>query len=237
MSFNNTKTPLKPKTKAKYQLPTLPGGKYYMTEELEEKFKELFPVHSNRRIMKWFGISQGTVERFRRALGLEKDMKAVWKEQAQDIKRTCEKNGYYDSIRGKRPSEAAIEATKRMRAEGFNPTRRLKETNPRKFRRVMKKMGETRSELFRKEWLRMKYGLGRKTKLNIPYRPMSHTACSHKHSMIKSCNYFADERHPTWVCYDSETRRSEKREATAVRHGLKIVEGRETEKTHNPTEQ
>lgn len=227
MSFNNTKSPLKPKTKAKYQLPVQPGGKYYMTEELEEKFRKLFPIHSNRRIMKWFGISLGTVERFKRKLGLKKDMRAIRKKLAQEIKRTCEKNGYYDSIRGKRPSEASIEATKRMRAEGFCPARRLKETNPRKFCRAMRKMGETRREMFRKERLRMKYGLERKTKLNIPCQPMSPTACSQKHAMIKQCNYFADGSHPAWVCYDSETRRSARREATAVRHGLKIVEGRE----------
>ncbi len=41
--------------------------------------------------------------------------------------------------------------------------------------------------------------------------------------MIKQCNYFAVDEHPTWVGYDKETKRSARREATAIKHGLKIV--------------
>lgn len=45
--------------------------------------------------------------------------------------------------------------------------------------------------------------------------------------MIKLRNYFADADHVTWVCYDSQTRRSPRMEATAMRHGLRLVEGDE----------
>lgn len=46
--------------------------------------------------------------------------------------------------------------------------------------------------------------------------------------MIRKCNYFADPLgDPRIVCYDSETQRSARREATAVRHGLKVVEADE----------
>ena len=46
--------------------------------------------------------------------------------------------------------------------------------------------------------------------------------------MIKACNYFADPLgDPYIICYDSETQRSAQREATAVRHGLKVVEADE----------
>lgn len=36
---------------------------------------------------------------------------------------------------------------------------------------------------------------------------------------------FAADGHPSWVCWDADTVRSPRREATAIRHGLKIVEG------------
>lgn len=70
----------------------------------------------------------------------------------------------------------------------------------------------------------MAYGLERKTRLLIPLNNLTHNASSHKHLMIKQCNYFADPLGDSHiVCYDSETRRSARREATAERHGLKVV--------------
>lgn len=62
----------------------------------------------------------------------------------------------------------------------------------------------------------------------IPSSPLSHSASAHKHAMIKCCNYFADPLgDPHIVCYDSETQRSARREATAAKYGLKVVEADE----------
>ena len=233
MSFRNTKTPLKPTTAAKWQVPmrsnTKSGVKeYYLEGELKERFCKLFPKNSNRRMMAWFGISFSTMQRFKREFGLEKDMQAVRKQQAKDTKRICEKNGYYDSLRGKAPSEACMEATRQLRAAGFHPMKQLKATNPRKYKRLMRKRSEQRKELYRKEQLRAFYGMERQTNLRIPSSPLSHSASSHKHAMIKACNYFADPLgDPHIICYDSETQRSARREATAAKYGLKVVEADE----------
>lgn len=233
MSFNNTKTPNKPIGKAKWQVPMRPhhkGGKdqYYLEGELKERFCKLFPKNSNRRMMTWFGISFSTLQRFRRELGLQKDMRAIRKQLAKDIKKTCEKNGYYDSLRGHAPSEACQEAARKKWADGFHPIKQLKANNPRKYKRLMRKKSEQRKELWRKEQLRAFYGLERKTNLRIPSSPLSHSASAHKHAMIKCCNYFADPLgDPHIICYDSETQRSAKREATAAKHGLKVVEADE----------
>ena len=230
MSFNNTKTPLKPTTSAKWQVPMRPHPgmgvmEYYLEGELKERFCKLFPKNSNRRMMAWFGISFSTLQRFKREFGLEKDMKAIRKQHAKDIKKICERNGYYVSIRGKAPSEACLEATRRLRAEGFHPMKQLKANNPRKYKRLMQKKSEQRKELWRKERLRQKYDLDRQTSLHIPLNPLSHSASSHKHAMIKACNYFPDPLgDPHIICYDSDTQRSARREATAVKHGLKVVE-------------
>ena len=233
MSFRNTKTPLKPTTAAKWQVPMRPNAKsgmkeYYLEGELKERFCKLFPKNSNRRMMAWFGLSFSTLQRFKREFGLEKDMQAVRKQQAKDIKKICERNGYYASIRGKAPSEACLEATRQLRASGFHPMKQIKATNPRKYKRLMRKKSEQRKELYRKEQLRAFYGLERQTNLRIPSSPLSHSASSHKHAMIKSCNYFADPLgDPHIICYDSETQRSARREATAAKYGLKIVEADE----------
>lgn len=85
--------------------------------------------------------------------------------------------------------------------------KQLKANNPRKYKRLMRKKSEQR-----KEQLRAFYGLERQTNLRIPSSPLSHSASSHKHAMIKCCNYFADPLgDPHIICYDSETQRSARR--------------------------
>lgn len=91
MSFGNTKTPLKPISPAKWQIPMRPHPtkgvmEYCLEGELKEQFCKLFPKNSNRRMMTWFGISFSTLQRFRRELGLEKDMRSIRKQQAKDTK-------------------------------------------------------------------------------------------------------------------------------------------------------
>ena len=129
---------------------------YYLDGEIKELFIKNFPIHSNRRIMQWFGISFSTAERLARQLGLKKDMKRIRKEQARDTKRICEKNGYYDSIRGKGMPDRALIGLRRLREEGFSSIRRLKEKSPRKYKKYIEKKSEARKELWHKEMLRQK---------------------------------------------------------------------------------
>ena len=231
MSFNGTKTPLKPTGVAKWQIPkrkTENGVVAYCLEgELKELFIKNFPIHSNRRIMQWFGISFSTAERLARQLGLKKDMTRIRKELARDIKRTCEKNGYYDSLRGKSLPENALIGLRKLYEGGFSAISRLREKSPAKYKKYREKMLESHKDMWRKERMREKYGLERKTKLNIPFHPMTHKQSSCKHYMIKKYNYFADPDDRHAVCYDSQTRRSERSERTSIRHGLRIVEGGE----------
>lgn len=229
MSFNNTKTHRKPDCEPRYVVsmrlnPKCGKMEYYLEGEVLAAFVKLYPRHSNIRLMRWFGLSFSTLQRLRRKHGLEKDMRKIRKEHAADIKKTCERNGYYASLRGKAPSEACFEACRRLWAEGFNPIKRLREKDPRKYDRLMRKNSERRKELIRKERLREEYGLERKTRLVLSSYPMSRKATCQKWAMISQCNYFADPDNPRSVCFDAETRRSEKREATARKHGLDIVD-------------
>ena len=231
MSFGNTKTPRKPTGEAKYQIPMRAtpesnGVKTYLLEgDLKKKFIKLFPKNSNRRMMEWFGISHSTLRRLKTELGLKKDMKAIRHQLAMDTKKICEKNGYYASLRGKPLSEACQEGRRRLRSSGFHPMKVLKEKHPRRYKNVLRRRAEDRKELIRKERLREEYGLERKTKLNLPQRPITCSAASFKYMMIHKRNYFAVPGHTWWLAYDSETNRSERSEATARKHGFEIIEG------------
>ena len=227
-----TTTPKKPTRKAKWQLPMRPHPKtktmqYYLEGELQEKFIEKYPKHTNLQFMTWFGIGFSTLQRFKRAYGLNKDTKAVRKIQARNAKRTCEKNGYYDSLRGKPISEACQEGARKKRESGWNSFAQIRLQDPKKYKRMHAKIGKIRTETCRKERMRIRFGLPQKTKLHVTLEPMQRKAINQKYTMIKRCNYFADKEHPTWVLYDSQTKRSAQREATAIARGLKIVQGDE----------
>lgn len=230
MSFNNTKTPSKPTDAAKWQVPMRVSShgarEYYLDGEVKDKFIKLFPI---RRMMLWFGISFTTLQRFKRELGLEKDMRRIRKELARDVKKTCERNGYYASLRGKPLSQACQEAAKKMRETTPPPLVKLRTDNPRRYRQVLQKRAKARKDLWKKEKIRAEYGLERKTRLYIPDNPLTPHAIAQKSSMIRRNNYFPDPEHKWWVCYDKQTRRSARREATAVRYGLTIIEGENDE--------
>ena len=93
------------------------GGKYLLNEEQRDWLRQWFPVTENRRLAKAMGTSESTMHRFARELHLtksEKGLKAIKRRQAAHIKRVCEKNGWYDSLRGKPLSDECQEGTQRM---------------------------------------------------------------------------------------------------------------------------
>ena len=89
-------------------------------------------------------------------------MARIRKELVRDIKRTCEKNGYYDSLRGRGMPENALIGLRKLYEEGFSAISRLKEKSPRKYKKYLEKMSESHKDMWRKERLRAKYGLERK---------------------------------------------------------------------------
>ena len=116
---------------------------YVMTDEQKAWLCKWFPEIENSRLSAVSGMSQSALHRFARELGLtksQKGMKRIKKRQAAHVKRVCEKNGYYDSLRGRQPSEACRKATAQMWQEirdgkREHPARIMKRTNPRKYRK------------------------------------------------------------------------------------------------------
>ena len=231
MSFRNTKTPVKSEItgKARYQCPMcLRHGQdaYYLTPELEAHFRRLFPITMNRDMMRLFGISFSTLQRFKREFGLEKKMKIIRHKQAQLAKRICEANGYYDSLRGKPVSEACIEASRKKRAEGFNPWQQLRKTNIRKYRKCMQQKSEQRKELLRRERTRVNWGLEQYTNLHVPFYPygknrLTFRSCCKAKGYIPGDARIESER---WIIYYNEdTIRGRIREKNGEALGFKFV--------------
>ena len=232
MSFPNTHTPTKAEIvgKARYQLPMRKGRgglmSYYLTPELEQHFRRLFPVTLNRDMMRLFGISFVTLQRLKRQLGLQKKMHTIRHKQAQLAKRICEENGYYDSLRGKAPSEACQEAARLKMESGFHPLKALKQKNPRKYRRVVQKRSEARKAAMRRDRMLIDWGLTPHHNFVLPYDPygrkrMTFRNCCKKVGYIPGNARIQAER---WtIYYDQNTRRGVTREQHGSALGFKFL--------------
>ena len=225
MSFRNTKTPTRAEIvgKARYQVPTrlVRGVKaYYLTPEIEAHFVRLFPITLNRDMMRIFGISFVTMQRFKRQLGLTKNKKVIIRKQAEVCKKICEANGYYDSIRGKAPSEAAMEATRRLRATGWHPMQVVRK-NTRRYQRLMQKRSEKRKEAMRRDRMRINWGIEPEHNFVLPYDPYGRKRMTYRNT-CKQVGYIpgnARIQEERWtIYYDENTKRGAIRE----RHGIEL---------------
>lgn len=83
-----------------------PYHKRQLTDYQLEWLKDHFHDKENSKLASALNISQSTLHRFARDLKLTKSeagMRAIKKRQAAQIKKVCEENGYYDSLRGTPP--------------------------------------------------------------------------------------------------------------------------------------
>ena len=230
MSFANTHTPLLSEItgKARYQCPMhkVRGvDAYYLTPELEERFRKLFPVTLNRDMMRLFGISFVTMQRFKRKLGLKKNKRTIIRKQAEVTKKICEANGWYESLRGKAPSEAAMEAARKLRAKGWYPLKGMKHKSYHKYQRIMRQRSERRKELMRKERIREYNGLERQTKLHIPYDAYGAKRICFRNCCRQAGYIPGNARKPQerWIIYYTpDTKRGEIREKNGRALGFRF---------------
>ena len=211
-------------------------GRYVLTDEQEEWMKEWFPQLQNAKVMRLTGMTHSTMHRFARQLGLtktEKTLKRIWRASARKIKRKCESNGYYASMRGKRPSDACYKAYQEyLHSDRYlHPLKIQKKRNPRKYREAMKRKSEERKALIRREKARVIYGLPQKTNLKRPVtlKPYTRRQTGHRHSALKhgyilmvECHEGSGER---WnIYYDKDTKRRPIFEANCIADGFKFLE-------------
>ena len=183
--------------------------KWKITQEQIDWLCKYFPEYENRILMKKSGMNHSLLHRLARQYGLrksEKAMKRIIKKHAKQVKRTCERNGYYESMRGKQPSPLCREA-----------------------RKMIEKESRYRREVIRKEKLRMAYGLDRKTRLpTVVICRFTRSQTSHRFNARKKgyiipedCSEMGDTRYVIW--YDDDTKRSRIMERNLIKDGFKVL--------------
>ncbi len=133
------------------------GIKTEWTEEMIEKLKAEFPFRFTRDIGKEMNISSRTVIRKARDLGIEKEEGFLEKNRASITKLATAAlpPNPYKGIKGWQvPNGEAYQFKKGN-------------VSPMKDEKIKKKAINSRNETIRKEKLRIKYGLTRKTKLKL----------------------------------------------------------------------
>jgi hypothetical protein len=208
-----------------------------LSDEQKAWLCKWFPEVENSQLIKVSGMSHSTLHRFARQYGLtksEKGLRGIKRRQASQIKRVCEANGYYDSLRGRQPSEACRQATRQMwqdirDGKREHPARIMKRTNPRKYKKWMQRKSETRKELIRKETRRMIYGMERKTNLKcIVMCKYTRRQVSHRYNALKrgyiimeDCSDQGGERYN--IYYDEQTERSPIFEKNLLKDGFNLL--------------
>ena len=210
---------------------------YVLTDEQRAWLCKWFPEEENSRLMKASGMSHSTLHRFAREFGLTKSpkgIKRIKKRQAAHVKRLCEKNGYYDSLRGKQPSEACRKASAQMWQEirdgkREHPARIMKRTNPRKYRKWQQRKSQEYKETIRKEMRRALYGMERKTRLKcivlckFTKRQVCHryNALRRGYIIMQDCSEQSGERYN--IYYDDQTERTPIFERNLQKDGFNLL--------------
>lgn len=216
-----------------------------LTAEQEAWMRKWFPEEENSRLMEVSGMRASTLHMFARKYGLTKSEKGILrirKRQAASIKRKLEKNGYYASMRGRKPSEACMEAVRNMwqdvrDGKREHPIHAMKHEDPKRYQQYMQRKSEVRKEAIRKEQMRVMYGLERKTNLiNIVMRAYTRSQTAHRYNALRrgyfvmsDCSEQSGERYN--IYYDEQTTRSERFERNLIADGFQVIGC--MEETHN----
>ncbi len=202
-----------------------------------EWLKRYFPVIENKRVAKAMGISGDTLKRLCKDYGISKSeegLAAIRRRQHARAAKTNHRNGCYDRKRGHAPSEATLEGVRKYwddvrsghRDSGISRVRR---EEPDKYAEWMENKRAERKELVRKEILRMKYGLGRKTNLKqVVMCPFKQSQRHHRYNALKrgylldvDCSEGTSGRYT--IYWDDQTQRSEAFERNCIADGFKFV--------------
>lgn len=213
----------------------LTRGKYgyiHLTDEQVEWLKRWFPVTENRRLAEAMGMSKPTLHRYARQYGLTKSaagLRAIMVRTGQRIKETCERNGYYESLRGKPVSDACAAGRRAyLDSDRYrNPFSIMKEKNPKKYQELLAERRELRLKTVRKERAKDLFGLPRETRLHLPMRPYTHAQANKRWNARKKGYIVPDdvrEGHgQRWVIYyDDRTRRGARFEKLLIKAGFKV---------------
>lgn len=204
---------------------TQPGRKTILTDEQKDWLRRWFPEVECKRLMKASGLTYYAIHHFAQTEGLtksEKGLRTIMKRVARKANKTKKDNGYFESIRGKRPHENAIEATRQRWQQGFHPYRQL---SPRRYKQCMERKSEAQKDAIRRERRRDIYGLERKTALHLPMSPYTKSQLAHrqyalKHGYLLSTDIAEGHGERYVIYYDGETDRRPVFERNAEKNGF-----------------
>lgn len=161
-------------------------GKITLTPEQERWLVAHFRHTTNPEIARRLGISETTMHRFARELGLTKSRQHMRKTQrnaADKAKASHLRNGTYP------PKGYIIPRSEEFRFKaGVTPVERL---GKRRERRRVEKSAESRRKTFREERARKVFGLPQRTGLRVTREPKGKTE---RRWYLKSRGYILDER-------------------------------------------
>lgn len=211
---------------------------WVLTEAQVAWLQKWFPEVENSRLMEATGMTHATLHRFARQLHLtksERGLRGIKRRQAAQIKRVCENNGYYDSLRGRKPSEACQRGTAKMwqdirDGKREHPFKVMKRKNPRKYRQWMERKSQERKETIRKEMRRAIYGLERKTKLKCVVlckytrRQISHRYNAMKRGYIIMADNSEQGGERYNIYFDEQTERAPIFEQNLINDGFHLIQ-------------
>lgn len=224
-----------------------PGGKIQtpphrqkivLTEEQIEWLRRYFPTNRGDILRAMSGLSQPTFYRILKENNIRKTPGArsrIWRANSKRGQKKMEKNGYYDSLRGRKPTAAMMEGLKRMWEEvkegkRKSPYQAYKEKHPRTWRRKFERITETRKKIIRDEHFRMLSGMKRNTRMRLSvthYRP---SQSNHRYNALKRGYWVYEdwseaggERYN--IYYDADTKRSNIFERNLVADGFNVIDG------------
>lgn len=197
-----------------------------------------FPTVENSILQQEMGISHSSLHRLARRLKLTKSaegLHGILSRTAQENAKRLEARGYYESLRGKGPSQRSLEGTARMWEEIRAGKRELpldilKRRDPDKYANRARRIGEAHRAMIRRERMRIACGLPRKTQLRTvvenPYtsrqRNHRYNALKHGYFVMKDCTEAGGERYN--IYYDQDTQRSERLERNLIADGFHLRE-------------
>lgn len=207
-----------------------PHGKITLNEEQKDWMRKWFPLIENARIAASAGISETVMHRFARELRLTKSakgLKGIRKRQAKKAKKINEENGWYDSMRGRKPTQACLDAYQEyLKSDRYkHPMAIMREKNPRKYKKVMQRRSDEAKDRWRKEKRRVVLGMERKYKLRVAFRPYTRREINRRHYALLH-GYFLSEDHSEQggeryiIFYDDQTQRCEKFERNCTAEGF-----------------
>lgn len=212
------------------------GHRKVLDEEQEKWLRRYYPMTENGRLAVAMGIGRNRVIAFAKEYGLSKSEKGrmvIKKRQVEKMRATNIRNGYYDSKRGHPCSKATMDGLRRRWMEekaGIreNAKLKMKREKPERYRQWLEKSSAIRKELIRKEKLRIKYGLERKTRLKavvlMPYRRSQiarrYSALRRGYILTEDCSEGNPDRYV--IYFDEETERNEVFERNCIDDGFQI---------------